>query len=483
MYHTEAFKGDSFVPARFTSEGSVTLRGKEIRYHTVSEDNVFYGEDGKALASLFSYSYFRDDADPVGRPVIFCFNGGPGSSSMYVHTGFLAPKRVRYEGPLDRPTLPPYTVSDNPDCLLDQADLVIVDAVGTGYGVLLDESKKELFYGIEEDAEVLLSFIEKWAIRYGRALSPKYLVGESYGCTRAATAAGIAVSGGKERSYGVRFDGLVLIGDTVTPGEYFAEKMGVEHSVLRFPTYAAVHWYHTHPSDQTVDDFVKEAKEFADRDYLLALYRGESLTGRERDRIVKKIRYYTGVSAEYLERNALRIDEDTFRAETLKDRGLAVGRCDGRFTRPLYTPLLAEADPKHALFDDAFMDHYETAFYAAMTGVFAPMLNITLGRNYVPSTNLWKSWKKECEGGTTGERLRNAMNMTFGMRTFFANGWYDICTEIGYVYYTLDHAGLPRDRVSVKGYPSGHMIYVGEENAAELSKDIGRFIRGEDPAK
>lgn len=482
MYYTESFKGDTFVPSRFESEGSVTLRGKNIPYRTVSEDNVFYGEDGKAIASLFSYSYFRADVeDASARPVLFCFNGGPGSSSMYVHTGFAAPKRVCYEGDLDRNTTPPYRVIDNPDCMLDSADIVVVDVVGVGYGVLLDESKKDQFYGIEEDAEALLTFIEKWAIRYGRVLSPKYLVGESYGCTRAATAAGISVSGGKHRSYGVKFDGLVLIGDTVTPGEYFGRELGVEHSVLRFPTYAAVNWYHNHPSDKSVEDFVAEAKQFADTEYLLALYRGEAVQGKEREKLLKKIKYYTNVSAEYLEKNALRIDEDTFRAEVLKDRGIAVGRCDGRFTRPLYTPLLAETDMKHAFFDDAFMDHYETCFYAAMTGVIAPMLNIKLDRAYVPSTNLYRSWKKECEGGTTGERLRNAMNMTFGMRTFFANGWYDICTEIGYVYYTVDHSGLPHDRVYIKGYPSGHMIYVGEDNVKELSEDIVKFVQGKDP--
>ena len=484
MYYTESFKSDSFTPARFEAQGEIELRGKKIPYRAVSEDNAFYGDDGKAVASLFSYSYFRSDvADASSRPVFFCFNGGPGSSSMYVHTGFAAPRRVLYDGPLDRDTVPPYHIADNPDCLLDIADIVVVDAVGTGYGVLLDPEKKDLFYGIEEDAEALLAFIEKWAIRYGRGLSPKYLVGESYGCTRAATAAGIACTGGKERSYGVRFDGLVLIGDTVTTGEYYGRDMGVDHSVLRFPTYAAINWYHNRPSGKSVEEFVAEAKAFADRDYLLALYRGEALTGAKRRAVVDKIRYYTGVSEQYLEKNQLRIDEDTFRAEVLRDRGLAVGRCDGRFTRPLYTPLLAEDDAKHALFDDAFMDHYETCFYAAMTGVFTKELNIALERNYVPSTRLWKSWKKECEGGTTGERLRDAMNMTFGMRTFFANGWYDACTEIGFVYFTLDHAGLPHDRCFVKGYPSGHMIYVGEENVRELSRDIGRFIQGEDPTK
>lgn len=477
MYYTEALKKDSFTPSRFFSEGEIDLRGVQVKYHTVSEDNVFYDADGKPIASIYSYSYFRSDvADTASRPVIFAFNGGPGSSSMYVHTGFLAPKRLKYTGPLDRDSIPPYPITDNPDCLLDIADIVIVDMVGTGYGLLLDDTKKADFFGIEEDAEAFLNFVEMWSSRYERGLSPKYLVGESYGCTRAATAAGMSVSGGKLRSYGVKFNGLVLIGDTVTTGQYYGVDMGVPHTVLRFPSYAAINWYHNHPTNQSVDEFAMEAKAFADHDYLLALYKGEALQGEERKAIIDKIRYYTNCSEKYLEDNQLVIDEDTFRAEVIKDKGLAVGRCDGRFTRPLYTPRTAEADPKHAFFDDAAMDHFEPGCYAAMTGAFAPMLGIKLERNYVPSLPLWKDWKKECEGGTTGERLRDAMNMTFGMRTLFANGWYDICTEIGFVFYTMDHAGLPHDRVDLKAYPSGHMIYIGEENVKALSEDIRDFI-------
>ena len=480
MYQTESFKQDSFVPARFESDGTITLRGQEISYHTVSEDNVFYGEDGKPIGSLFSYSYFRTNVEnAASRPVLFCFNGGPGSSSMFVHAGCFGVKRVYYgegDGADRSVSLPPFPVIDNPDCLLDVADIVIVEPVGVGFGILIDETKKDQFWGIEEDAESLLMFIEKWMARYNRVHSPKYLVGESYGCTRAATAAGISVSGGKFRGYGVRFDGLVLIGDTVTTGKYFGVEMPVPHSVLRFPTFAAVNWYHNHPSEQTVEEFVAEAKAFADETYLLALYQGEALQGEKRQAVLDRIHYYTGVSYEYLERNQMEIDEDTFRAELLKDKQKAVGRCDGRFTRPLYTPLLAEEDEIHGFWDDASGDSYDSYFYAAMTGTIAPSLNIRLNRVYTPSTNLWRSWNTECKGGTTGERLRNAMNMTWGMRTMFCNGWYDICTEIGFVYYTLDHAGLPHDRCSVKGYPSGHMIYIGEENVKALSEDLRSFI-------
>ncbi len=482
MFRTECFKPEDFKPARFKSDHVIRLDGKEIPYHTVSEDNVFYDKDGKPIASIFSYSYFRSDVDDTkNRPVIFAFNGGPGSSSMYVHAGFLGTRRITYGEP-DRPTaFGPYEVIDNPDCLIDVADLVLIDPVGTGYGVLIDEEAGKDFLGIEEDAEALLTFIEMWCRRYNRTMSPKYLVGESYGCTRSATAAGMAATEGKDRAYGIAFDGLVLIGNTVTVGEYFGKEIYVEPSIIGFPTYAGVNWFHNHPSDQTVEEFVKEAKAFADEEYILALYKGESLDEKTREHIIERVTYYTGVSREYLENNGLKIDDNTYRQEVLKKQGKGVSRYDGRMTRPLLHPEVVEREK--GLWDDATADRYDPYFYAALTGDLLPNLGVKLDRNYVNMTNYWKDWKKDCPHGTTGEQLRNAMTRRPGMRTFFANGWFDLCTEFGYVYHTLDHAGLPKDRVYVKGYSSGHMIYIGEENVKELCADIRKFIIGEDPTK
>ncbi|MBR2825635.1 MAG: hypothetical protein IKE51_05170 [Solobacterium sp.] len=482
MYRTENFKPDNFVPARFESKGSISLKGKKIPYHTVSEDNVFYNNEGKPIASIFSYSYFRSDVkDTKNRPVIFAYNGGPGSSSMYVHAGFLGTRRITYGEP-DRPTsFGPYEVINNPDCLIDVADLVLIDPVGTGYGVLLDEEEGKNFLGIEEDAEALLNFIEGWLRRYNRMLSPKYLVGESYGCTRSAIAAGIAATGGKERSYAVAFDGIVMIGNTVTVGKYFGENLPVESSVLGFPTYAAVNWFHNHPSKKTVEQFVKEAKAFADHDYLLALYQGDKLSAKDRKEIIERVSYYTGVSKEYLEKNGLKIDDNTYRQEVLKAKGKAVSRYDGRMTRPLLEPEVVEE--KDGLWDDATADRYDPYFYSALTGDLLPHLNVKLNRNYVNMIHYYKTWNKSETMGTTGEQLRNAMTRRPGMRTFFANGWFDLCTETGYVYHTLDHAGLPKDRVYFKGYDSGHMIYIGEENVHALCTDIRKFILGKDPTK
>ncbi|MDD5791073.1 MAG: hypothetical protein PUD22_00615 [Erysipelotrichaceae bacterium] len=489
MYNTEKF--DNFEPKRFTSDGVINIKGTDIPYHTVSEDNVFYDNEGKAIASIFSYSYFRSDIEDVTRrPVMFCYNGGPGSSSMYVHAGFFGVKRIKYEDNVDRKTsLPPYETIDNPDSLLDICDIVVIDPVGTGFGLLLDEKRGKDFYGIEEDAESILTFIEKWCRRYGRFASPKYLCGESYGCTRSAVAAGIAGGGfGNLRGYGIKFDGIVMIGNTVTVGKYFGMSIPVEDSVIFFPTFAAINWYHNHPSEQSVDEFAYEAKKFADTEYLLALYQGESLQGEKREEIKKKISYYTGVSAEFLEERDLRIDENGFRSEVIKDKGLAVSRYDGRMTRPLLKP--AKTEEAKGPYSDATAQRYDGMFYSVTCGIIHPLLNIKLDRQYL-TFNIFEEeegkgypvWNINCKGGTTANRLQEAMTSTHGMRVFFANGWYDDCTEIGYIYYTLDHANLPKENIYVKPYKSGHMIYISEENCQELSEDIRKFILGEDPSK
>ena len=482
MYNTENFDQKTFEPKCFTSNGSVTLKGVEIKYHTVCEDNVFY-DNGNPIASIFSYSYFRDDVDTTNRPVIFAFNGGPGSSSMYVHAGFFGAKRIKYDEVNRETSLPPYEVIDNPDCLLDEADIVVIDPVGTGYGVLLDDSHAKDFFGIEEDAEALLAFIEKWLRKYNRFNSPKYLAGESYGCTRCAVAAGISCGGmGAKRGYGIKFDGLILIGNTVTVGKYFDEGVKVEHSVLYFPTYAAINWYHNHPSNQSVDEFALEAKKFADKEYLLALYKGEALVGEEKEKIIQKLMYYTGVSRQYLEMHALKIDEKGFRLEVVKDKGLSISRYDGRLTRPLVVPFAQEIEKQEG--GDATAQRYDGFFYAALNGTILPSLNVTMDRQYLTFRNFWGDgtykWNTEEKGGNAFYRLREAMNGSRGMRVFFANGWYDVCTEIGMVYYTIDHAGLDHSRVFMKPYKSGHMIYISEENTKELARDISKFIRGED---
>lgn len=476
-------KTDVFTPSRFTGEGNITLRGVKVPYHTVSEDNVFYDDDGKAIASIFSYSYFRSDVEDVkSRPVLFGFNGGPGTSSMMVHVGFLATKRVKYgEADDDGLPLPPYESCDNDQCLLDIADLVLIDPVGTGFGRLLDESKKDLFYGIEPDAEAILTFIQAWLARYNRWQSPKYLMGESYGCTRASTVAGMGSLSGSDRAYSVTFDGIIMIGNTVTVGKHFRDKAPVHPAVLALPTLAAVNWYHNHPSNQTVEEFVAEAKRFADTEYLLALYQGESLKGEAREHIIERLIYYTGVSREYLEKRDLVMEDVEYRGQVARNKGRSVARLDGRITRPLYRPLQDEQE--WGIRDDAAEGKYNAFFQSVLCGEVFPLLGIKWDRNFVNSHSLYTNWNNDIKGRNTSQSLSAAMRRTPTMRTFFINGWYDICTQIGILYYTLDHSGLPMERVFVKGYEAGHMAYLGEKNMQAVTDDMYTFIQGGDPTK
>lgn len=476
-------KTDVFTPSRFTGKGRITLRGEEISYNTVSEDNVFYDDEGKPIASIFSYSYFRSGVEDIKpRPVLFGFNGGPGTSSMMVHVGFLGTKRVKY-GDADDYALPlsPYESCDNDQCLLDIADLVLIDPVGTGFGRLLDESKKDLFYGIEPDAEAILTFIQAWLARYNRWQSPKYLVGESYGCTRASTVAGMGSLTGSDRAYSVAFDGIIMIGNTVTVGKYFQDQSPVYPAILAFPTLAAVNWYHNKPSDKSLEEFVEEAKQFADTEYLQSLYKGKRLTGDAREHIIERVIYYTGVSEEYLEKRELFLDDVEYRNQVTRNKNRSVSRLDGRITRPLHIPGLSEE--KWGIRDDGAEGKYNPFFQAVLCGEVFPLLGIKWDRNFVNSSSLWDDWNNDIKGQNTSESLSSAMRRIPTMRTFFINGWYDICTQMGILYYTLDHSDLPMDRVFVKGYEAGHMAYLGEENIKAVTDDMYAFIKGGDPTK
>ena len=477
---------DVFTPSRFTSEGKITVNGKEVAYHTVCEDNMFYDEEGKAIASMFTYSYFRDGVeDPEKRPVIFAFNGGPGTSSMMVHVGFVGPTRLKYSEEIDEDgtPLPPYESCDNEYCLLDVADLVVVDPVGTGFGRLLDMEKKDQFWGIEADATSFNTMIQKWLDRYGRWKSPKYLMGESYGCTRASTIVGMSSFGDENRAYGTAFDGLILIGNTVTNRNHFFDKSPIYPGILSMPTLAAVHWYHNHPTEQGLEEFVEEAWNWAQTEYLVALFKGEDLDEEEREKIIEKLIHYTGVSREYLVDRNLVIEDVIYRSQVARNKGRAVSRLDGRITRPLYEPRTSETKPEVGLWDDPSEGKYDPFFEAVLCGDVFKKLNISFDRNFVNSTRFYMHWNNEIKGRNTAQNLSDAMRRIPGMRAFFVNGWYDLCTETGILWYTMKHSNFPKDRIFFKGYEAGHMAYLGEENVRLVCDDVRKFVTGEDPTK
>ena len=475
------FYQENFTPMRFVSEGSININGSNIAYNTISEDNIFYDEKGNAIASIFSFSYFKKDVEnKAQRPVIFAFNGGPGSSSVMLHIGLLGPKRIKYNSNLnDAKSLPPYEVIDNPECLIDIADIVLIDPINTGFGLLIDKDRENEFYGIREDAEAFVSFVQMWIQRYNRYQSPKYILAESYGCTRAAMAVEIASGQGFERCYDIAFNGLILIGNTITPGKYFNVDLPIEKAVLGFETYAALNWLYNTNHSISLDLWTQNAREFADTEYLIALNKGNRLSAEERSKIKEKIKYFTGVSDYYLEEKNLKLDSFSIKDEILRSKGLAISRLDGRVTRQLYSN--QEYEDKFGLSIDGVRGKYNPIFISALVSELFPILGIqNFNRSYKPAVKISKKWNKECDISAS-ECLSNTMKRRHTMRVFFANGYYDLTTESGVLYYMLSHTDLDKDRVIIKRYATGHMVYLGEDEIKTFTSDVRNFINSVKP--
>jgi len=469
---------EAFTPSKFTAQGCIRVRGQEVPYTVTSEDNLLYNDEGKAVGSIFSYSYVRSDVEnPEPRPVIFVFNGGPGSSCIWLHVGMFGAQRIKLDDPeaVNVPTVAPFAIEDNPYSLLDVADIVCIDPVGTGYGRLLDKEYAKEFYAVEADAEAIAHFIEGWLSRNKRWNSPHYLAGESYGTTRAAVIAGIMSSESKARTFGVAIDGLILMGNTVSPGRGMFNSP-VEHSVIILPTLAATHWYHNHPVKYSVEQFVEEAYEFAGTEYLTGLFAGDSLKGKKREQLIKKLMHFTGMKREYLEEHFLRIDMMDFMHLVCKDKGLSVGFYDGRYTLPNPTGRIGQYE---VVADDPALGVYPAAFVGAFHDGFKEKLNITFDRHYyVMSGDVNTTWDRQNKHRTTAEYLSSAMRRNPKMKVMFANGYYDLCTIMGNVRYTVNQIGMDPDRTFVREYPSGHMPYLGDVSTSMMTEDIRKLMLG-----
>ncbi|HUG52617.1 MAG TPA: peptidase S10 [Vicinamibacteria bacterium] len=452
------------------------LGGRVLRYTVTTGLMPLKDEAGETEADVFFMAYAAErPGGPEKQPLTFSFNGGPGSSSVWLHLGALGPKRVRMleEGGMPAP---PYELVDNDGTWLDLTDLVFIDPVGTGYSRPRKPELGRKFWGVEGDVESIGEFIRLYLSRYERWGSPLFLVGESYGTTRAAGLAGHLAD------RGVAFNGIMLVSAILNfQTARFTRGNDLPYPLF-LPTYTATAWYHRRlPADlqaRPLRAVLDEVERWASADYPAALARGDALQGAERAAVTDRLARYTGLDREFVEENDLRIAIQRFCKELLRDRRRTVGRLDSRFTgidptaageRPGYDPSLAAIRPPYtATFNDYVRRGlgYKTdrTYYILGGGIGSP----------------W-DWGTSNAFADVSEPLRSALAKNPAMRLFVASGYYDLATPYFATEYTLSHLGLdPTQRASVATaeYEAGHMMYISERELARLKADVAAFLEG-----
>lgn len=469
-----------------TTQHRIVLNGEEIAYTVTTgtmvlkeetPDREKESEGEKPKAQIFFVAYIRDNVDDVrSRPLTFSFNGGPGSSSVWLHLGLLGPRRVKltFEGDLPQP---PFELEDNAFSLLDKTDLVFIDPVSTGYSRPVEGEKAKPFHGMKKDIETVGDFIRLYTTRYQRWLSPKFLIGESYGTTRAA-----GLSGYLQSRHGMYLNGIMLISSILDFSTARFEPGNDLPYILFLPTYAATAWYHRKLRlRRPLQSLLKEVEKFALGDYALALMKGDQLPRAERQRIIEKLARYTGLNPEYIDRTNLRINIFRFVKELLRDKGLTIGRLDSRFTG-------IDRDAAGEFFEE---DPSYTRVLGPYTAAFYDYVRRDLGYETdlpyeVLNMKVWPWSYAEYENRyvNVAETLRQAMSANPYLKVFVANGYYDFATPYFATEYTFNHLSLPtslRQNISMSYYEAGHMMYIHEPALAELKADLAAFIDSAQP--
>lgn len=462
-----------------TTTHTMTIGGRELNYTATAGRMVLRREvfsegnfDGhQAKAEVFLTSYTLDATDARTRPVTFAFNGGPGSSSVWLHLGLFGPRRV-LSGDVGALVPPPYDLADNPESLLEHSDLVFIDPVSTGYSRPLKGQPVADYHGFSGDLESVGEVIRLWTSRNGRWLSPKFLAGESYGTLRAA---GLAEH--LRTRYGMYLNGLILISSILDFGTaHFTEGNDLPF-VLYLPTYAAIAHYHGLHGDRPIHEVLAEAEEFASRDYPWALARGARLSTGERQAAVERYARLTGLSEDYVDRVNLRVEHVRFYTELLRERRQVTGRLDSRFVGP-------DVDYGHERFSE---DPSLAAILGPYTAAFNHYVRAELGyQNDLPYEILtsrvhpWSYKEFESASATVADRMASAMRANSHLKVHVGFGRFDGATPYFAAEHVLAHLSIPdelRANIVSAYYDAGHMMYVHEPSRLRQSADLADFVR------
>jgi len=506
----EPFKSESV-----TSNGSVTIGGKAITYQAIAGTLIVHprgwddvprdpaekaaaerhepgapAEGGgeppnpTAEASMFYVAYFKSGGGP--RPITFFYNGGPGSSTMWLHMGAFGPRRIVTATDAHTPAAP-YSLINNASSLLDATDMVFIDAPGTGFSRIAGKDKEKSFYGVDPDAYAFAEFITQFFTKYGRWNSPKYLFGESYGTPRSAV-----VVNQLEADRSIDMNGVILLSQilnfdlspdrpTGNPG------IDVPYQTV-LPTYAATAWYHKklpgeHPS---LDAFLKEVEEFAVGDYARALAAGSDLSQNDRAAIAAKLHEYTGLPVDYILRADLRIDGGEFRQNLQGDGNLTTGRLDSRFSGPDIDPLAqrADYDPQASAlgsaYVSAFNDYARKELHYGEDKIFKPSIRVFGSWNMthrLPGQN--ETPNSSRQGVNVMPDLANAMKLNPNLKVQLNAGYFDLATPFYQGIYEMHHLPMPQNlqsNIEFRFYESGHMVYAKDASLKQLHDNVADFI-------
>lgn len=458
--------------------------------YTMTMERLTFGDSAaEATAHLFSYTALDAASD---RPVIFVFNGGPGASGIWMHLGFAAPKRLKLEDAVNPGAHGPYVLEDNPLSLIDAADTVIVDPVETGYSRLLDQSKAGDYLSVDGDAALIALLIADWLRSRGRMNAPRYLCGESYGTYRMPFVVRELFGGPFSTAHrlgAVAMNGLIMLGSAlVTSPALTPDYPMVYRSAHQLPEMAAANHYHRPQGKPPLREWIEEVWAFCGGEYLSLLFRGNSLTGEERVAAAQKLSRYTGVEAQWFLENGLEIGHHEFHKRCLRDRGLDLGIYDARYTmrhvpdksRPAEGQLVMD-DP---VADDPAMGKYSAAFAGCWEAAFKPWAGIDTAEEYrlIDFTCNGRFNMRSASQLTPTQCLEMDMRRDEGLRVMQCSGVYDLCTSFGTVRYMANHMNVDRERLLLREYESGHMPYLGEDCARQLTEDVRAFITGEGEA-
>jgi carboxypeptidase C (cathepsin A) len=462
-----------------TTHHSITIDGAELAYTVTTgrmvlrleghTDDKFDGQ--KARAEVFVTAYTVDSDDPGSRPVTFAFNGGPGSSSVWLHLGLLGPRRV-IMGDAGNLLPPPYGLADNEQTLLRHSDLVFIDPVSTGFSRAVKGEKSKDFHGYGGDIESVGEVIRLWTTRNGRWMSPKYLCGESYGTTRAS-----GLSRYLQERYGMYLNGLMLVSAVLDFGTHEFEGGNEDPYALFLPTYTAVAHYHGKLGDRPLREVLDEAEAYAERDYPWALLRGSRLSAEDRAAVASRLAELTGLSADYLDRVNLRPEHVRFLTELLRDRRQVVGRIDGRFTGwdTDYGRERWSSDPS--------IDAITGPYTAAFNHYVRAELGYSSDLPYEVLTGRVRPWSyKEFENAYVFvlDKLAAAMRTNPHMRVHVDCGYHDLATPYFAAEHSFAHLAIPAElfeNIEYTYYEAGHMMYVHEPSRLAQSEALAAFVR------